>query len=113
MKSGQGPGRQELKQRPGKDTSRWLVLHGLLGLLSYTLYDRLSRVALQSGLGPPTASSNLENVPGGGGALRRQKQADLCEFEDSQGYTQRSCLRKPNQPNKNNTRKRKVKRTMG
>ena len=27
-------------------------------------------------------------------ALERQRQVDLCEFEDSQGYTDKTCLKK-------------------
>lgn len=32
---------QELKQRPWRDVAYWLLLHGLLGLLSYTTEDHL------------------------------------------------------------------------
>jgi hypothetical protein len=28
-------------------------------------------------------------------ALRSQRQADLCEFKDSQAYTEKPCLEKP------------------
>jgi hypothetical protein len=47
-------------------------------------------------------------------ALGRQRQADFCvrgqpglqsEFQDSQGYTEKPCLKKPNKQNKTTTKK--------
>jgi hypothetical protein len=49
-------------------------------------------------------------------ALRRQKQVDFCvpgqpglhsEFQDSQGYTEKSCLEKPKKKKQKKTKKKK------
>ena len=41
-----GTWRQALMQRPWRDAAYWLVLHGLLSLLSYRIQDYQPRVAL-------------------------------------------------------------------
>jgi hypothetical protein len=56
--------KQELMQRPWRNTACWLAPHGLLSLLSYTTQDHLLRGGTtHSGLGPPPSVINQENAP--------------------------------------------------
>jgi hypothetical protein len=47
-------------------------------------------------------------------ALGRQKQVDFCEFQNSQGYTEKNCHEKPkiksnqNKPKQNTTKQTRI-----
>ena len=59
-----GAWRQELKQKPWRNTAHWLALNGLLPILSYVTQDHLPRIGTNhSELGLPTSIINQENIP--------------------------------------------------
>ena len=65
MEGSQGKSsKRELKQRPWRNTAYWLVIHGLLSLLSYRTQHCLPRQGwhTHSGLGLPTSIITQENV---------------------------------------------------
>ena len=56
--------RQELMQRPRKDSAFWFVPLGLLSLISYSTQDHGARNGpAHSVLDPPTSTVNRENAP--------------------------------------------------
>jgi hypothetical protein len=58
-----GVWKQELKQRPWRNTAYWLDSHGLLSLLSYTTQAHLpTNGTTYSGLGSPTSMNNQQNA---------------------------------------------------
>jgi hypothetical protein len=59
-----GTWRQELMQRPWRDTAYWLSHHSLLSLLSYRIQGHLPRNGTTHiGQDPPPSITNYENSP--------------------------------------------------
>lgn len=58
--------RQEVNQKPWRNTAYWPVPHGLLSLLSYAILNHELRIGnIHRELGPPISIIHQENVPRG------------------------------------------------